>query len=355
MSDETIWGALTEQADVWKALPVVRELSSQLPRNNSRANSGVPGRLQHMQACGANIAATPLRLISIVQMYNQFPSAPIGTPPSEAEWGAWVRSAQAVETAHRTTIAWLRSRMHGYPQLPAPQLAPGTTLTASDFSYRLQWQPNERALGFRNQDSPPVGEILQATSAQNRRLSESARTVAAALQASDEWQRLEATHRKLDDRARVALREARARLRRLLAPEAINAQEIRSLHDLHHYREAVQEREIKGLAGVARGFSEAFECANGLVENAASDAFSQLLIYGAPTKVSGVGNLELEPGTPRRASFTCGLDAWLDPGQLVQIDDPLVPEICRVTGVNISLGRVPDRVSVEIINGTAAL
>lgn len=146
MNDAAVWQAVTQQAAVWAALPAVQEFARQLPRNAPTRSSGVPGRLQQMQASDADIAGTPMRLTRTVHLFEQVPY--LDAPYDKDAWRAWLQSAARIEAAHRTTIAWLRSRMPGYPQLPAPQLAPGTALTTTEYTFRLAWQPGERAAGL---------------------------------------------------------------------------------------------------------------------------------------------------------------------------------------------------------------
>ncbi|MEV7782761.1 hypothetical protein [Kitasatospora sp. NPDC088351] len=357
MDNTALWTAVTQQADVWKSLVLVQEFASRLPRNSAVANSGVPGRLQLMQASGAEIAGTPLRLTHIVNMFSQLPSGFDDVSYDEAQWQNWHRLAGAVEAAHRHTIAWLRSRMPGYPQLPAPQLTPGTVLTTTEFTYRLAWQPDELAAGLQRQDVPRVGQQLQAGPAQIRALAETARALAAALQASREWQRLETARSRLDADARAALLQARARLKERLAPAALDAHEPSRVMARHNYRTVVQDEEIDALTGPARDFADAFEHANTLVETAASDVFGQLAIYGAPSALGTVTGIDLEPGTPRIAHFTYDGDLWPHPGQLVQIDDALVKETCRLSGTSFSItqgSQASSRLSAEILPGTAA-
>ncbi|KRB65120.1 hypothetical protein ASE03_32595 [Kitasatospora sp. Root187] len=310
-----------------------------------------------MQTSGADIAGIPLRLTQSVHLFGQLPSTFNDAPSDEAEWQTWLQAAGAVEAAHRSTIAWLRSRMPSYPQLPAPQLTPGTALTTTEYTYRLVWQPGERAAGLQRQDVPPVGRLLQATPAQACTLAESARALAAAFQTSEEWQQLEATRAQLDEEALIALRQARGRLKERLAPEAIDAHEPKLALARHNYRCTVLAEELETLTGPAQHFADAFHRADMLIETAASDVFGQLAIYGLPIQLGKVTNIDLEPGTPRRAHFTPENDLWLETGELVQIDDPLVDDTCLLTGmtINFGFGQEPSRMTAQILPGTRSL
>ncbi|MET4644429.1 uncharacterized protein YjiS (DUF1127 family) [Streptomyces atratus] len=354
MNDTAVWQAVTQQADVWAALPAVQEFACQLPRNAPTRSSGVPGRLQQMQAADADIAGTPMRLTRTVHLFEQVPY--FDAPYDKDTWRAWLQSATRIEAAHRTTIAWLRSRMPGYPQLPAPQLVPGTALTTTEYTFRLAWQPGERAAGLQMRGLPPsTARHLQATPGQARALEESARTLASALQASQEWQQLAAARQALDKTSRNALSQTRTRLRQRLSDPAIDAHEPDQVLARHNYRSTVLTEEIEHLTGPARDFTNAFDVADRLVELAASDAFGQLTIHGRPLLLQHVTDIDLEPGIPRRVHFTVPYDPWLDTGELIQIDDPLVTDTCLLTRTTISLGSGPSRMSAQILPGTASL
>ncbi len=107
--------------------------------------------------------------------------------------------------------------------------------------------------------------------------------------------------------------------------------------------------------GPAREFTDAFDAADRLVELAASDVLGQLTIHGRPLLLQHVTDIDLEPGTPRRAHFTVPYDPWLDTGELIQIDDPLVTDTCLLNRTTINLGSGPSRLSAQILPGTASL
>ncbi|WP_327207217.1 hypothetical protein OG336_00050 [[Kitasatospora] papulosa] len=310
--------------------------------------------MQQMQASAADIGGRPMRLTRTVHLFEQIPY--LDAPYDKGAWRAWLQSAARIEAAHRTTIAWLRSRMPGYPQLPAPQLAPGTALTTTEYTFRLAWQPGERAAGLQMRGLPPSAtRQLQAAPDQARSLEESARTLAGALQASQEWQRLAAARQTLDEANRNTLRQTRARLKQRLSDAVIDAHEPSKALERHNYRSTVLTEEIEQLNGPAREFTDAFDAADRLVELAASDVLGQLTIHGRPLLLQHVTDIDLEPGTPRRAHFTVPYDPWLDTGELIQNDDPLVTDTCLLTRTTINLGSGPSRLSAQILPGTASL
>ncbi|MEU0374879.1 hypothetical protein ABZ070_32720 [Streptomyces sp. NPDC006283] len=113
--------------------------------------------------------------------------------------------------------------------------------------------------------------------------------------------------------------------------------------------------EIEHLTGPARAFTDAFDAADRLVELAASDVLGQLAIHGRPLLLEHVTGIDVEPGNPRRVHFTVPYDPWLDTGELIQIDDPLLTDTCLLTRTTISLGSGPSRLSAQILPRTASL
>lgn len=356
MSDPAVWQAVTDQADAWAALPVVQEFARQLPRNSPTPTNEVAGRLQHLQAAGADIAGTPMRLTREVRMFGQIPHLASDAPLDPKRWDAWLQTAARIESAHRTTIAWLRSRMPGYPQLPAPQLAPGTALTTTEYTRRLAWQPGERAAGLQMKNLPPnATHPLQTTPRQTRALHESARALATALQASQPWQRLGAARQALDQNSRKELTRTHARLKQRLSEAAVDADEAHRVLPRHTYRCTVLNEEIATLTGPARQFADAFDTADRLLELAASDVFGQLAVYGTPLLMQNVTDIDFEPGTPRHIRFSVHNDYWPHTGELIQIDDPLIADTCLLIKATINLGSAPTRLAAQILPGTASL
>lgn len=218
MSHIPLWEAVREQVPGWAATPAFGRFAAQLPRNAPQRQSGLPGLLQAVGA--GRVSAQPLRLgSSIAGLIGWLQGLDSGLRPDSLgkTWTSWLDDARRVDSAHRDTVAWLRSRMPGYPSLPAPQLARGTPLTTVEFTTRLAWIPGERARGLQFQSAPPsAAAALQATGQQRHRLDETARALAVAMENSEEWARLAAATDALDRDARSSLQHARAQLNQRL-------------------------------------------------------------------------------------------------------------------------------------------
>lgn len=354
VSNAKLWHALRDQAFAWRETDVVQRFARELPRNAGSRSSGLPGLLQHAHAAAAALMSRPMRYASALDMVADVVPE-VDRDVLRDGHGQWLDAAGRVETAHRLTVAWLRSRLPGYPRLPAPQLAPGTPLTTDEFTHRLVWTPDERANGLQFQDAPPdVAAVLQAMR-RDADIAQAARNVAAALVTTSEWEGLELARAALDEPGRHDLREVRRRLRDLLSPAAVDHYEPTLAFRRAEYREGVTAQEVDGLAGSAAEYASAFGAANALIESAASDVFGELTCYGIDTFEPA--DVETSPGRPPTVAFTVADPReWPEPGVLAWLDDPLVADAVHITSVQVqfqNVGSVTIRAAADVLSGTS--
>lgn len=355
MRDVSLWSAIRDQAQAWSATPVFGRFTKQLPRNSDQRTTGIPGVLQELEAGGAEISARPLRLgSSIPRMLDVVPG--INLRQVGPAWTSWLDTAQKVESAHRMTIAWLRARLPGYPILPAPQLAAGTPLTTLEFTSRLIWTPDERRRGLQFQPAPiNDGGLLEASSSQRRDLGDTARSMAAAFESSEEWQLLRTATDALDDAARETLAKTKASLRRKLRAASVDLHEPTLALPRAEYRSAVLAEEIAAMQGSARAYADAFDKADRLIETLSSDIFGQLAAYGEPDTCARPRDLDIEPGSPTTIRFTWPEDTWPEIGAIVWLDDPLIADAVHVTALHSQFnqsGGLTQQVSAAVLTGT---
>lgn len=333
--EAAVWGAVSEQASAWADLPVVRRFAAQLPRNAARRSRGLPGLLQHVAASGGMVSSRPLRLgTNVPQMLSVVHGGAPSVRPDVLQ--AWLEDASLVEGVHRVVIAWLRSRLPGYPLLPAPQFAPGTPLTTNEFTYRLPWTREELGAGFQFQNPPtePL-EALGANARETARAVEGARRLARALAGTAQWQQLRAADAALSPGDRVALAAARKAVADGSKPALVDAHEPTFAVARDAYRQQVVDDAVGTLAGPAREYADAFDAADRLVELACSDVFGQLAVYGT-LALTGVTDLAAHGAGPGTVSFTVEDIVHLDTGTVAWLDDPLFPDAVHVTGLNYS-------------------
>jgi len=351
-----LWKAVAEQAAVWSALPVVRRFAVHLPRNASQRSHGLSGLLQHVEASGGMVASRPLRLgTNVPLMLSVMPGGAPTVRPQVLQ--PWLNDANHVEGAHRITVAWLRSRLPGYPLLPAPQLAPGTPLTTDEYTYRLPWTRDELAAGFQYQNPPSQAiELLGASAREVARADEAARRVAVGLLETAAWQRLRDAHTALSPAARTELVAARKAIAEAARPALVDAHEPVLAIPRDAYRQQVLSDVLGTLDGAALEYAEAFDGAERLLELAASDVFGQLAVY-RPIVLTGVTDLAARDAETGTVELTVEDIAHLDLGSLAWVDDPLCPDAVHLTGLNYSFDQAAGtrvRIIGQVLDGTAA-
>lgn len=360
MTSIEVWTAVRDLAACWRDSPVVRDFSSKLPRDSTRPSSGLPGYLQGLTAAGASITSRPLRASSEVEMFrSQLPSL-AAPPPDEAEQAQWMAQAQRVELALRATVAWLRSRLPGYPNLHVPHLVSGTPLTTPEFTWRLAWPRAELRMGLQSAPAPPRAAVaLGLAASQAQHVDNCARTLAACLAATPEFRALASARFALDAESRLSLKETNARLREELADAAVNAFEPALAIRRDQYRQDRLERAISSLQGPAHAYALAFERAARLIELVADDVFGQLVAYGEPPSRRSGSDLDIvvgEDGARVLAFRAADPELW-NVGDVVWIDDPLVRDALHVTGISVSftpLGGMDQEITAEVLERTAA-
>lgn len=354
-SEAALWESVAEQAMTWAELPRVRRFAAQLPRNASQRSDGLPGFLQLVDASGGVTNSQPLRLgTDVPMMLTVLGGAQASVPP--AVLSGWLEDAVQVEHAHRITIAWLRSRLPGYPQLSAPQLARGTHLTTHESTRRLVWTRDELAAGFQFHD-PPAASLatLGATEEHSARAAEAARSLARALVQTAEWQRFAEATAALSSSDRAELLAARKTIAGALKPEAIDAHEPDRAWPRDNYRRQVVADVIDSLNGASHEYAVAFEDADRLLGFSCSDVFGQLAVYGT-VSVDRVSDLAAHNEGPAGVEFTVADAVYLSHGAICWLDDPLVPDAVILTVVSHNFTQATGlRISAKgrVLAGTA--
>lgn len=334
-----IWSEVARLADVWTNLPLMRRFAAPLPRNNPHARSGLTGLLQHMSAAGGMIDSRPLRLGSDVpMMLTVVPEDAPSTRPGELE--TWLNDAQIVEAAHRETVAWLRSRLPGYPLMPTPHLASGTHLTTDEFTYRLAWSRKQLrdGLQLRNASAGPA-IALGASSHIAAESVRALRDLAGALIASEEFQRLGHATASLSPADRASLAASRREVTAALAPSAVDAHEPDLAIARFNFRREVVQSARSALTGSPREYVDAFEMADRMIETICSDIFGQFAVYGVGV-ISDVCNLSVNAESEPTVEFMVAESLDLHQGAVVWLDDPLVSDAVLLTRTSFAFNQV---------------
>lgn len=333
-----LWRAVWRLADAWSETPLVKDFAATLPRNQGLENrgdraTGIPALLQHLDLSAGMMMNKPLMLGSRVPVLLNQPLISPGTPGvDQGELAAWLMMANRIEAAHRTTLAWLRSRLAGYPILRAPQLAPGTPLTTFEMTIHYIWAKEELSGGLNLMPAPPgVPDFLGAEANSSPELDEAARNLVKILEGSPAWIRFHDSLRGLDEVGKVALREARRQLTKRLSEEALDDHEERLALPRAEYRGHTTAEVIDSLTGSAREYADAFTDVHELLTLVACDIFGELAIFGEPWPVT-VLNLETpEPGQPIVAFESQGaVGLFITTGQVLWLSIQSVADAVRI-------------------------
>lgn len=337
-----LWRAVWRLADAWSETPLVREFAATLPRNQGLQNrgdkaTGVPALLQHLDM-RAGMMMKPLMFGSRVPVLLDQPLIGPGTPAVDhSEVAAWLTMADRIEAAHRTTLAWLRSRLAGYPILRAPQLAPGTPLTTFEMTIHYIWTKEELSGGLNQMPAPPgVPDLLGADANASRELDEAARHLVKALEGSSAWIRFHDSRDGLDEVRKVALRGARRELTERLSEEAVDDHEGRLALPRAEYRGHTTAEVIDSLTGSAREYADAFTDVHELLTLVACDVFGELALFGEPWPMP-VLNLEMfDPGQPIVAFEAQGAaGVFLTTGQVLWLSNESVTDAVRIEAMSM--------------------
>lgn len=353
----TVWKAVRDLARTWAETPTVSRMVAHLPDNakDQRGTTAatVASLLQGLRAGYGGLFNRPLLLGTAVPFILQ---QPLGFPPgprvSETNYQQWLTTAKATDQAHRVTVAWLRSRLPGYPILRAPQLARGTSYTTEHFSTRITWIGEELGAGLQFTDTPPrVPQLLEATDAQSELLNKQTRLLATALRGTPEWKTFTSRQRQLTSTDKAALQSCKRLIGQRIGE---TDDEGGNLFDDDARRQHHTKRTIDELAGPARAYAYAFDTASALIERTAGDIFGQLVAYGDPATITSA-----KIDIPRPGIVHIRVENTWDhhPGNIIRIDDPLFADAFEVNGASNSIDALnlkPSTLTLRTIGGTSA-
>lgn len=342
-----LWAALWRLAEAWSQTPLVQEVSATLPRNQPLKKRGdeavgIPALVQHLDL-HAGMMMKPLMYAShIPALLNQPFPAGRGMPAVDHdELCDWLQKAAKLEAAHLVTLGWLRASLAGYPNLRAPQLAPGTPLTTEEMTPRSIWSKEEFASGLSQRLAPPtVPGLLGADSQGALELDEAARHVSRELTKSRAWVEFHGALDALDDHAKEALHASRRELTERLSAEALDNHDPNFVLPRAEYRMHTMTDVVESLTGPARTYSEAFGEVDRLLDLTRCDIFGELVLLGEPWCVP-VFNVETPtPGVPIVGFEMPSVGAFVATGQILWLKNEAVTDAVRVESHSMKMDQV---------------
>ncbi|AEV73633.1 hypothetical protein A9W98_04765 [Mycobacterium gordonae] len=322
MSTTEIWRAVGFLADCWsksqKVTPVREELSLDLDSEEATP-------------CLRALALRDPQSITKMpfHVHKAFPHMGIGISQRDRALAA---NSAAVELAFFHLTWWIRSRLPGYPHIPAPQLAKGSFHTLNNFT--VPWAPQVLQAGIEYQDRPVNCDFQLKISADDRYS-----VLAEAFEELPSWRAFTQAHHALGQEIRNELLTARQQLaRQAAAAGAESGIEFGDPREGLNRARSVTMQTLETLSPEARRFAESFESVNEEIDRITTAVLTQLVAYGPPETLTGVSELTVSPSSPPTVSFKL-LDAGYA-GGIYWTDDPLIGdaillECFRFAGDNV--------------------
>lgn len=342
------WEAIRTLAEVWRKCPVVDRYTSPLRAASAPSANALVRHLQEIFAGYGAFAAYPLRQALLLGMLPDFDS---GVPGASD----FIDDGRNVLAAHIATVAWIRSRLPGYPQLYVPHLASGTTLTTTDFTFDLPWHRTHLLAGLQF-ESHPVG-VEDRLGCSPVDLRPAAVKLGAALAKEESWLRFREARGNLNPQALTEVRAARKSVKQRLRPSEVDAFEPGLILPRDALRRRLLAEEIETLAGYARLYVDAFSAVDELIALVADSVFSELVTYGAVARIPNVESVVVEPGGNAISFETTGSVRLLRLGQLVLLAHPLIQDCIRVESIGWHFQEeevfaIPEGIGVRVEAGT---
>lgn len=318
MSSNEVWQATVELADVWRGSSLVDAFRKLLPRNNDQPD-GIPEALRNLDAGARVVSEEPLLTHKWGVLAQQLPFVDQSAP-------ALARFLERVATIGGKAecgVAWIRSRIPGYPQIPVPHLAHGTHLTCSEVRPGLGWRREALLAGLQYESAPRDAGVFR----ESFRDYVSAMTgLVKALEATVEWCRYSELLDDLSPEGARSLRDVRRELAPMLEHSAIGEHAQDGMLNRFAYRRDRVSDVVASLPEDARNLSNAFEELDELIELVSLRVLGQLVAYGGPRLLQTVDEVER---AGRFVSFQS--DHLISTSSLIAIDHPLVPDVAVVT------------------------
>jgi len=317
------WKAVAGLASRWRTSTTVQAVIAQMPDDHSDPTTGISELLQLIAAGGIHLH--PLRLASEVQYARtqEFWSS----RPDPSGFDEWLRQAAFVEEAFRLQVAWVRAQIPGFPMLRVPHLVDGTVHTTTEYTTVLIWRKEHYLLKLQERSIPPVASLEQ----EEIDLSEPTQEFLAEMRKTDAWERFNSARAALDDSARQQLKIANARLRDALKPSAVDSFESTRAIRRDQYRREQLDYSLRGLAGPAHGYAEAFGTLNDQLNEAFEFGVGYLAAFDKPRDIGAVRDLEFP--TVDEVSFLH--DDYLRTGGLFYVSDHLVADAVMIDRVSV--------------------
>ena len=333
MATEKVWPAVEALAAVWSASPLVQYFLSEHP-SNVQAAGDITEALKNMQAGTALLTEAPLATAMWEPLAMQLPIVQM-----TESIRTFLQKVAPLGHSVESTIAWIRSRLPLYPNIPAPQMASRGFRRSEELGKRMAWRSQLLAAGLGGYQSPPgVTSQLQLKDAT---CDDAARLLLEALVTSSEWVHFEELTQALSDDDLAALKASREQINVLLNPRNVDQYEDSRMERRNAFRMDRVQEVVGQLTGVPRDYADAFEQVDDLIDRAVVNVHGQLVVYGRPKTISP-RRLEKDG---RFVAFEYAGDTVPMTGDIIRLTDPLVPDVLVVDGFSFQFNQDEGSVS----------
>lgn len=346
MTTEDVWSAVADLAEAWTQTPRVQALNA-IAVTGAPTVSAIARALQELDAGGATITYRPLAIATELQ-YGLAAQPHVAKDVSREDLSDFMSLAEQVEVAHIATVAWIRSRLPGYPMINAPQLVRDSSWTTEQWTHRYPWRRADRGAGLQYQSRvDAIGALLG--SAEDFRLADLTTILSNTLKQTREWLAFGAAGALLTPSDKEQLKAACVDLRSLLVPEVIDRHEPNLAVPRAQYREYQTREVVDAMAGRAGEYARALWAINEVVDLVAVDVLAQLTRFGRPVAVEPFSVAFDEAGENR---ITADLiddmrTMFIKPGRLVHLVNPLTPDVIRVESASFSMNDGTARIRIR--------
>jgi hypothetical protein len=316
MSTTELWSAVTDLVECWVESPHVTGIRDELWKDLDSSEALRPLQVMALRE-PQNIRSMPLAV------YKAFPHMGIELTPRDKQFMA---HSAAVENAIVYLVWAARSRLPGFPMIPAPQLAERSWLTMNNST--PPWTREALRSGLQYQDlSLSIQRAIQINSAP------ALSRLLAGFRVLPSWREFKAAHGRLTPAMRSELLGAR----RLVTERAIEEDDTSEIDPGDPWMgikraRASADAVISQLTPDALAYARAFDLVNDEIDLAIANVVTSSIAFGPPDNLAGVRELNMLATRPLKVTFQLEGAALAHTGRIYWTDDSLVTDALFVDG-----------------------
>jgi hypothetical protein len=324
MSTPELWTAVRDLVECWVKSPRVKGIRAELWKDLDSSEALRPLQMLALRQ-PQDIRRMPLAL------YKAFPHLGIELTARDRQYMA---QSEALERAIVTLTWGIRSKLPGFPLIPAPQLADHSRLTMHSFT--PPWTRRAMQAGFQYQNlAPSIAAAIGVDTA------DPMAQLIAAFRTLPSWGAFEAAQDCLTPTVRSELIVAR----RLITERATQEQETIEVDSDDPYTRlkrarAAADEVIANLEQQSLTYAKAFDRVNDEIDLTITNVIVSWLAFGPPEMLAGVVGLMMHATQPLTITFQCEGTDFAHIGRIYWTDDSLLTDAVFVDGSHFADNQV---------------